>query len=557
MKIKFKRKSITAITFMAVITGSLLLESCVQNSYELSDESQKATKLTVDPSGKYQSDQEYNLNIVYFYPKGGQPLANYQERLSGLMTYAQQYFADEMEYNGFERKSFSFLRNVENPSMIKVITIEGKDESYLAAEGGPKRARDEIRAYYDSHPGEEASEHSIIFMPSITGEHGCDSNTGRPLAYFASGKWCHVVDYLNFDIKHFRTGTEEGDCLKIGSVMHEMMHALGVPHDREKYGEDWECLMSGGGGKLSKIASTGKVHVTQAAAAILDVNQVMNGNGEFYANPAPEVKINLMEVKTDDQNNIKFKVDASSDIPLKYVSLYHDEFPAGVNLDYDAIAWMGKFDKDGVVNIEMPINEFYPNSIQNSEYELRIIYVHEDGSQTTQKIQYEIENGQPNLDIYYNSEIDVEEASKDSWQVLSATSEELATGATSGPKENLIDGDITTFWHSKWTSPASTLPQSFVVDMGEIEKIKGFVLSQRQQPANGSTGYLAVHVNDFSIDVSDDNTNWRKLGDFNLLQIDERQVLRLEEKEAFRYFKVTVNSTYQKNTTALAEIGAF
>lgn len=59
--------------------------------------------------------------------------------------------------------------------------------------------------------------------------------------------------------------------------------------------------------------------------------------------------------------------------------------------------------------------------------------------------------------------------SKDKWQVLYANTEQIGDGYA----DQLIDGDTSTFWHSLWQSVPTAFPHRVIIDLGEIETIKG------------------------------------------------------------------------------------
>ncbi|MCQ0110055.1 discoidin domain-containing protein [Zhouia amylolytica] len=139
------------------------------------------------------------------------------------------------------------------------------------------------------------------------------------------------------------------------------------------------------------------------------------------------------------------------------------------------------------------------------------------------------------------------------WTVHSATTEQSGR-----EKEYLIDGDVNTFWHSRWSEePFGDLPEDFVIDMGAIEAVSGFLITQRQY--NGRAGSYNVHAKDIVLEGSVDNNSWMPLLEAQLEQKDETQAVTLTVTgtEEFRYFRVTVLTAYNSVYTAIAEIKAF
>lgn len=75
----------------------------------------------------------------------------------------------------------------------------------------------------------------------------------------------------------------------------------------------------------------------------------------------------------------------------------------------------------------------------------------------------------------------------------------------SGQIDAIKDGDVSTRWHSSWTTDASTnpsglanhaLPHWFIVDLGEIKDLGGFAYTARQDAANGRCKAYKVFVSE-------------------------------------------------------------
>lgn len=64
---------------------------------------------------------------------------------------------------------------------------------------------------------------------------------------------------------------------------------------------------------------------------------------------------------------------------------------------------------------------------------------------------------------------------KDSWQVVYTNTEQAGEGYV----DQLIDGDIGTYWHSQWQGEQTKHPHQVIIDLGEIQAVKGFRIRQR------------------------------------------------------------------------------
>jgi galactose oxidase len=80
-----------------------------------------------------------------------------------------------------------------------------------------------------------------------------------------------------------------------------------------------------------------------------------------------------------------------------------------------------------------------------------------------------------------------------------ADSQEVA--AENGVAANVLDGDLATFWHSKWSNGADPLPHTLTVDMKTPVTVGGVKYLPRAGNANGRIGQ-------YRIEVSTDGTTW-------------------------------------------------
>ncbi|SNS16822.1 F5/8 type C domain-containing protein [Belliella buryatensis] len=143
----------------------------------------------------------------------------------------------------------------------------------------------------------------------------------------------------------------------------------------------------------------------------------------------------------------------------------------------------------------------------------------------------------------------VQEMDKSEWEIISFSSEETSGEGATGRAKDVIDGDVNTYWHSRWSSDVASYPHHFTVDMSESREVEGFLISQR----NGSR-----KIKDFKIYVSQDNEDWTVLKEGNLQNNASKQNIVLTEKTTFRYFKFEgLNAHDGQQFGALAEIGVY
>lgn len=157
--------------------------------------------------------------------------------------------------------------------------------------------------------------------------------------------------------------------------------------------------------------------------------------------------------------------------------------------------------------------------------------------------------------IYVVSEVIIPEPqpnfyTKSSWKVINFSTQESTGEGTNGFAANIIDGKVDTFWHSCWstcTTKESTYPHSITVDMKTMNKVSGIEFAQRQSGTRG--------VKLTEIEVSDDNVNWRTLGEYTLLNIIAPQQVDFKKSESFQYFRIIIKSGYNDGGAAFVALG--
>lgn len=135
------------------------------------------------------------------------------------------------------------------------------------------------------------------------------------------------------------------------------------------------------------------------------------------------------------------------------------------------------------------------------------------------------------------------------WKVLSVDSEETAGADNSAARA--IDGDSSTFWHTRWNADKK-LPHFITVDMGISHRIGGFTYLPRQD------GMLNGVTERFRFETSVDGANWVTNitnGSFaNIQNNPSLQEVSFTPVQA-RYFRFTaVRSLWNSGWTSAAEI---
>jgi alpha-L-fucosidase len=135
------------------------------------------------------------------------------------------------------------------------------------------------------------------------------------------------------------------------------------------------------------------------------------------------------------------------------------------------------------------------------------------------------------------------------WKVVSVDSEE--TGGADNSAARAIDGDSSTFWHTRWNADQKQ-PHTITVDMGVSHRIAGFTYLPRQD------GLLNGVVEKYRFETSADNVVWTTniaTGSFaNIQNNPSLQEVSFAPVSA-RYFRFTsLQAIWNSGWTSAAEI---
>lgn len=507
-------------------------------------------KVSGPTPGTFTSDRQYNLNLVYFIPTDAPAIIDYQKRLSELMLWGQNWFKTQMSLNGYGNKTFGLFANASKTS-IKIITIYGtKGKADYPYSGGAGAMQAEINAYFTANPSQKTSDHTLVIIPRYAFKPDGVTPTGGP--FYGMGKWCFALDYEGLTISNLGKTTPEGSRFSVwfGGLIHELGHGLNLPHNRQKASESNDpnkgmALMWGGNGTLG-ISPT---FLTATDAAILNVNQIFNTDTKVYYAPVTAAITTIKAEYAAVNNAIVISGKFTTSNPATSIVYYNDpdfngEGP-GVNHDYNAITWESKVIGTDGFNIEMPVSEFvYTDNA--TPYELKVKLVHQNGNVTETIYSYNFVNNIPILNFSTRAELN-----KTNWRVTDFSSEETSgEGTSNGKATNIIDGNASTYWHSKWTGSAASYPHHLTVDMGASQTAAGFSFTQRSG--------LQRAVKDFELLTSIDGTNFSTLGSFIATNSNGPQYFDFTTVKNFRYFKIIAKTAWDGlQFAAIAEVGMY
>lgn len=125
-----------------------------------------------------------------------------------------------------------------------------------------------------------------------------------------------------------------------------------------------------------------------------------------------------------------------------------------------------------------------------------------------------------------------------------------------GPKENLVDNDINTYWHSAWSSGVEPLPHWIVLDFEESVELGAFSYWFRQ-----NNGDVAGRPSKWAIEVSADGQNWERIwesrSNLPVQDASSENLLTLDKNYNSQFFKFLILENGGKTYTHLGEIKFF
>ena len=156
---------------------------------------------------------EYVIRVIYFLPNDRQSQPGIDTELDTLLKDIQQFYADEMERHGFDRKSFRLETN--NIGTVLVHRVNGRfSDGYYHNNGTYNKVMDEINEQYDR------SKHLYFVALDISSSEGFEGG-GRAKVCGLGGNPVLI--------------TASGFCMKgeYGFIVaaHELGHNFGLAHD--------------------------------------------------------------------------------------------------------------------------------------------------------------------------------------------------------------------------------------------------------------------------------------------------------------------------------------
>ena len=189
------------------------------------------------------------VRLIYFRPRDRQPLPDVNTQLDRLIKDIQQFYADQMESHGFDRKTFQFETDAQGNAVVYHVIGKLEDTAY----------HDEARIIWDEiHEHLDRSKYIYLTALDVsserigTGEGDTACGVGGGSSSFNKYKGTALLPAF-------------GGCFNFEVAAHELGHAFGLPHD---FRSDAYIMSYGFSPNI----------LSQCAAEWLDVHSAFNSN---------------------------------------------------------------------------------------------------------------------------------------------------------------------------------------------------------------------------------------------------------------------------------------
>lgn len=344
------------------------------------------------------------LHVVCWRCRDREFPADQHARLNRILTHIQAFYAREMQRHGFGEASIRLDRDADGRLVVHEIVGEGDYDDYATADG--KRIRDECLPPL-REAGIDAARETIMIFTNLADWDPEKRVFRHKSPYYAGGSaasgtaWqldSPELDTTNLpltkptvsDGQYGRISLGKHNSIFIGGIAHELGHALGLPHCRERPDEASRGTALMGGGNRTygdEIRGEGKgSFLTLAHALRLASHPQFSGSAKALRSEAAAEFTDLAVNASDSGRAFTFSGTVASDPPVYAVVAYLD--PEG-HSDYDARTAVAVPDAEGRFVLECNA------LVVDKPAEVRIVFCHANGATSQLRYPYAVaEDGQ-------------------------------------------------------------------------------------------------------------------------------------------------------------------
>ncbi|WP_242203158.1 discoidin domain-containing protein [Aestuariivivens insulae] len=527
---------------LKLLTVFLLAVSCQPDAVIYKPE---AIKIDESPGASYienpldiwsvNQEGQYALNVVFFKPTDMEFTNENFKNVSNMMLFIQSWYGVQMKANGYN-KTFGLMTNQDGEVRINVIDGAEASTSYDSQDSSKIKA--ELNAYFADAPDKKSSDHYLVLGFK-------DSGVG----FYANGKigFATSPDFVLSETGKTIDGLELLKAANLGGIIHELGHALNLPHAAHK-GSDSKISLMSFGNQAYQNGNEENVFLIPSSAAILNTCQVFNktNDGIAYYAQSPGVTLSTYKVIKDDANG-KLMASGTFSADVMPTALYigEDGFPySNVNESYDMVTFVKKIGVPNADNlyefsVEIPYSDLfngYKDDAKDAmENTLNIIF---ENGERIEAYSYEFTmdliSQVPNNDVVLDYL---------AWELSDRSSWAATANTSSQPIGNIIDSDIATYWHSGYPYRFSEKPpHELTFDMGEMKNF-----DQIYMYSDRSGGYFLPKQ--IKVQTSTDGVTYTDAADYSVPDKPSAKhfVIKLNSPVNVQYFKLLVSEVYTFN----------
>jgi len=335
------------------------------------------------------------LHVAYFVPTDRTPEPDRVARLDRVMTEVQRFYREGMKQNGFGPMTFELDRDAKGA--LKLYEVRGAEPMRSYGRDDSEKVRREVKAAL-AKEGLNLDFETIVIFELLLEWKGDKATEVGPYVGGgnAHGGTAWVFDDAKLD-PVLLASKEPGGCYGgpcsigqfnthyIGGVSHELGHALGLPHDKERDSErpsKGNSLMGSGNhtyGEQLRGEGPG-TFLTAASALPLSVHPLFTGKRKMPTKVTCEI---YDLTAAPDKGKLTLAGRLQGGPKIIGVVAYNDA--QDIRDDYDATGWISRVDGEGRFG-------FVIEDLRPVGYDLRLSAISESGDERQFAYRYTVDS---------------------------------------------------------------------------------------------------------------------------------------------------------------------